>query len=479
MHLKTLIYFIDGGTWKLLDKWVAEGELPHFAALMREGARAKLQSVLPPTTHTALPAFFSGRQPGDLNLLTLDEVDAALLTSDKFSPHFFWERLSEKGFSSLIMDIPFTFPPKPFDGVLFTGFYTPKDSENFVYPPEKAKVYPNYPRGGVEIFDHMKLGFDFDELLEAEYDITRARFKAFERELTLRKFDLACFYVKGTDILQHFLWDQKDRILQYYRMLDNQIGTLRENHDIENFVLLSDHGFADAPTETFFINAWLAQEGYLSWKPTCSNPLRRAGTFVMQRYRPLARFVYQMMHRIKGSPSSQKASSSASQTGFEISGGIDLSKSRAYAIGGTLRGKGIVINRDLVNEDDVEALREEIIAGLSKATHLSQPITQSVLRSEDCAEDASHLPDILFLQAERFIVNDRYSSTTIGKRMTNSRAKGHHLASPDGVFVWHGANVQAKKYDEFSILDIYPTILYLYGISDHGGSGRVLKELYE
>ena len=54
----------DGATWDLIRPWVAQGKLPHIAALMDTGATGPLESTLPPMTFPAWSSFMTGKNPG-------------------------------------------------------------------------------------------------------------------------------------------------------------------------------------------------------------------------------------------------------------------------------------------------------------------------------------------------------------------------------------------------------------------------------
>ncbi len=481
MNIKTLIFFLDGATWDLIDPWIAEGHLPNFKLLKLNGAYGKLESVLPPTTHTALPAFYTGAHPADLGLLNLEEVDGAMMSSSAFAGMFFWEKLSERGFSSLIQDLPFTYPPRPFNGTLFTGFYTPENADDFVYPPEKQALYPDYPKGGVEIMTYLKEGFDNQQLLGALYDITIKRFETFMNELSLQNYDCACYYVKATDILQHFFWDDKEELLKFYTMLDHQLEEICKTHEIETIMMLSDHGFSDAPKDAFFINAWLENEGYVVWKRESTTRSKSIMRSFLQKHLAIARIVYRLNNKLKRlMMTDDKQLENTKGKGYTMSESIDLSKSRAYAVGGALRGKGIFINSAVITDArERDAIKKEIMEKLKNEMYAQSPIIQLIREGSDISLRKDMVnPDIIFLQNERFFVNDRYSDVIVTDRVTNSRAKGHHLASLYGIFMLSGKNIRKGEVKDVSLMDMYPTLLSRYGITAENCSGKVLHDLF-
>ncbi|PYJ23760.1 MAG: hypothetical protein DME99_01910, partial [Verrucomicrobia bacterium] len=60
---KAVIIGLDAATWTLIRPWMAEGRMPTFARLVKEGASATLESVRPPLTPPAWTSFMTGKNP--------------------------------------------------------------------------------------------------------------------------------------------------------------------------------------------------------------------------------------------------------------------------------------------------------------------------------------------------------------------------------------------------------------------------------
>lgn len=50
---RTLVIGLDGATWRLLEPWLAAGDLPVLAGLIAAGARGPLRSTLRPESSVA------------------------------------------------------------------------------------------------------------------------------------------------------------------------------------------------------------------------------------------------------------------------------------------------------------------------------------------------------------------------------------------------------------------------------------------
>ena len=61
---RTLIVGLDGATWDLADRFIAEGRMPNLARLVKEGVRAPLNSTSPPMTLPSWSSMLTGCNPG-------------------------------------------------------------------------------------------------------------------------------------------------------------------------------------------------------------------------------------------------------------------------------------------------------------------------------------------------------------------------------------------------------------------------------
>ena len=68
-----LLLAVDGADWDLIDPLMEQGELPHFERLVREGSRARLQSIEPIISPVVWSTIATGKGPlehGVLDFLT-------------------------------------------------------------------------------------------------------------------------------------------------------------------------------------------------------------------------------------------------------------------------------------------------------------------------------------------------------------------------------------------------------------------------
>ena len=116
----------------------------------------------------------------------------------------------------------------------------------------------------------MKKKYDFPIAIDWEYlfekypneklvskfgKTTTKRFQILEKLLKENGYEFVLFFVKGTDVLQHHLWNEKELILDYYKTVDNNIHHLMEKFEFRDVIIFSDHGFGAWPQYCFHGNA--------------------------------------------------------------------------------------------------------------------------------------------------------------------------------------------------------------------------------
>lgn len=151
---RVVILGLDGLDHGLTTKMLAEGQLPHLAALRDQGCFKSLGSTLPPISPVAWSSFQTGVNPGKHNIfdflipdprtyqpklssveirpprrtlrlgkyqVPLGKADVRLLRKSK--P--FWNVLSEHGIFNCIIRVPITFPPEKLRGVQLSAMCVP------------------------------------------------------------------------------------------------------------------------------------------------------------------------------------------------------------------------------------------------------------------------------------------------------------------------------------------------------------------
>ncbi len=138
---RVVIVGLDGAEPTLVEKYMAEGKLPHLARLGEQGCYMRLGTTLPALTPVAWSSFLTGTNPGKHNIfdfLTRDKRNylpalSSVHISGGKKPSMrlmrkgtpFWNILGDHGIFSSIIRMPITFPPEKFRGVLLSAMCIP------------------------------------------------------------------------------------------------------------------------------------------------------------------------------------------------------------------------------------------------------------------------------------------------------------------------------------------------------------------
>ncbi|HXS09304.1 MAG TPA: alkaline phosphatase family protein, partial [Candidatus Krumholzibacteria bacterium] len=145
---------IDGMDPDLLQKFVAEGRLPNFERLMKEGTFSKLGTSIPPQSPVAWSNFSTGMDPGGHGIFDFIHRDPktyqpVFSAADVIEPgrtlnvgdwvlplskggarqlrtgETFWQILDKEGVPCTLIRVPANYPPVPTNARTLAGMGTP------------------------------------------------------------------------------------------------------------------------------------------------------------------------------------------------------------------------------------------------------------------------------------------------------------------------------------------------------------------
>jgi predicted AlkP superfamily phosphohydrolase/phosphomutase len=135
---KAIILGFDGLDPKILEKLMAQGEVPHFTSLAQSGYFSPLKTMAPPQSPVVWATLATGVNPakhGIYDFLTRDPgaytPKLSFLKQGKlgycrpFAARTFWEVAGDQGIPATIIKWPLTFPATPVNGYLLSGLGTP------------------------------------------------------------------------------------------------------------------------------------------------------------------------------------------------------------------------------------------------------------------------------------------------------------------------------------------------------------------
>jgi predicted AlkP superfamily phosphohydrolase/phosphomutase len=324
-------------------------------------------------------------------------------------------------------------------------FLTPSVQSQYTYPAslrdEIAELVGEY------LVDVPNFRTDQKEYIRRScHEMTEKRFKVIRHLMQTRDWDLMAFVEIGPDRMHHGLWSDHDpthprhdpsspfrwAIRDYYRMIDEQIGSLLELVGPETAVLVaSDHG-AKKMDGGICINEWLIREKLLAL-----------------------------------------GSSPAAQTPFAKLD-VDWGKTVAWGDGGhygrlflNVRGRE---PDGTIDPRDYDRVRDEIAAGLAAVPGPDgRPIGTKVFKPEQIYRSVRDVaPDLIVYWGDldwRSVGSVGHGSIYTEENDTGPDEANH---AQHGIFVLHdGVALNGARRGPVAglrLLDLAPTILDLFGL---------------
>jgi len=498
--VKVLVIGLDGGTWQVLDRLMAEGYMPNLAGIVARGAKRVLSSTIPPVTAPAWASFQTGKNPGKHGLYEFTRYqrgsyETPLVNASDVRARTLWQTLSERGKHVGVVSVPVTYPPAQVNGFLLSGVLTPSTKSAFTWPPELAgEITANV--GKYKIFVHTGA---YDYLGFAGYvkelaDVARRRKDTTLYLMNTRPWDFLMVHFQDIDALQHVLWSHVDpshpryettspedrqRVAAFYRTIDGFIGEITGAAGEALVMVVSDHG-CGCLSRRLYINEWLRRQGLLETKLAAWR-LRFHGAVI-----GLAKAldVFKLRRRLKRTGSRTDRFLRKLDQEFLI----DFARSRAYAVLGldcariyvnlAGREKEGVVQPGAEYDAMCDFLAEQLSRLRDPATGAA--VVSRVYRGKQLYHGpfVNEAPDILAMPGEGYVFAANFKGTTLVEDMPGMYTGSHRV---DGIFAACGPHVRAGVvFDPAEIVDVAPTVLHAMGQDVPADmDGRVMLELFD
>ncbi|MDB5351307.1 MAG: hypothetical protein JWN86_2554 [Planctomycetota bacterium] len=278
--MKILVIGLDCAAPELL---FGDERLENIRRLMDLGCYGRLESVVPPITVPAWMCMATSQDPGSLGVYGFrNRVDHSydglgIVNARSFQEVTIWDQVAREGGRSVLIGVPPGFPPRKVNGISVGCFLTPNtDSDVFTHPPQisdEIRALVGSYAVDVKGFRTGDKGWLRDEI----YEMSRKHFEVVRHYMKNTDWNYFQFVEIGLDRIHHGFWSHhdpehvlhdpespyKEVVRDYYRYLDEEIGTILELIDDETVVLVvSDHG-ARRLDGGFCVNEWLIREGLL------------------------------------------------------------------------------------------------------------------------------------------------------------------------------------------------------------------------
>jgi predicted AlkP superfamily phosphohydrolase/phosphomutase len=489
--MRTVLFGVDGLTFRVLHPLMQRGELPNFQKLRDAGSEAILESKYPPLTPAAWTSISTGMKPAAHGVYDFWEYDEqqesgmprqAHIQTHRKGSKAIWNLLSEYGKEVMVVNVPVTYPPETVNGIMISGYMTPSSEVNFTYPYSfKEELYRAVPDYKIDLeHDDMRA---IEPLLDATLRMTEQRIKLMRYLMQEKPWDFCYVVFVGADRLQHPLWDEmlamEPRATEYFRLLDVGLGfVLEQMAPDDTLFVVSDHGFQGAK-RVFDINEYLYSTGLLHLDTSAQRG--QAARNANLKY---------LLQRLGLLSLARKASRTLKKTGKEvlqeqqldvyqpILTEIDWTRTRAYvpSLSGFGGGYADIFLRDDMDMQQVAKLCNDLRSQVDART--GKPLVEAIYTTEVFGRGpfAPREPHLLLLPSDGFTFRTRLGNKRLWDD-TNSMQGTHQK---DGVLYAYGKNIKkGLKASPVEIYDIVPTVLYSMGLPlPCEFDGRVLDEIF-
>jgi predicted AlkP superfamily phosphohydrolase/phosphomutase len=264
---------LDGVPFSLLQNFCSRGIMPNLSSLANNGSFLPMETSHPCVSSVAWTSFMTGHNPGVHGIYGFTDVmphriALKLPSFDDIQCPVVWNSLP--GRKSVIVNLPFTYPARPLNGFLVSGFVAPI-FERAVFPESlipwlKARNYRidvDTVRGRQ---DRQFLIRDLFETLEIHASVILELMES-------QPWDLFVGVITGTDRLHHFFFDACEdeqhplhtMVVDFYGKVDSLVQRFVQSAGaFTRIILLSDHGFAGLRIQVY-LNHILNTLGYLRY----------------------------------------------------------------------------------------------------------------------------------------------------------------------------------------------------------------------
>jgi predicted AlkP superfamily phosphohydrolase/phosphomutase len=492
--MRTVLFGVDGLTFRVLHPLIERGDLPNFCKLSEKGCEAILESKYPPVTPAAWTSISTGMKPashGVYDFWEYEEEQSVIARTAHVQTHrkgakAIWNILSDYNKQVLVINVPITYPAEAVNGVMVSGYLTPSSDVDFTYPVNfKEELYRVVPDYMIDL-EHedmfsMKLTGKSDPLIDATLRMTQRRIQLTLYLMKEKSWDFCYVAFVGADRLQHPLWDDimslETRATEYFRQLDYGLGLILEQlSPDDNLFVVSDHGFQGA-SHFFDINEYLYSKGLL--KPNFDNKRRQAS-----RYTTLKHTLRQvgLLHVARRAKRILKKTGAMQEYVGDVLQpvltDIDWEQTKAYvpSMSGFLGGYADIF----LGQDLDEVTLAQLCEDLKSLRHprTEQPLIDAIYTTEVFGKGpyAPREPHLLLLPTDGITFRMSLGNARLWDDANTTR--GTH--QKDGVLYAYGGRIkQGFKASNAELYDIVPTILHGMGLPLPGQfDGCVLDELF-
>lgn len=494
---RQLLIGLDAMEWSLVERWAAEGKLPTFQRLLKEGLHGELKTTSEQLPDTVWASIYTGMNPGKFEKYFYVQYDPSTgnlknVPDDAIHGVPFWEYLSESGKRVCIVDVP-KFPlSRRINGLHLTNWGAHATKTIRASSPESLLadidgLFGHHPVGDCDAVDEQPESLH--DLRRRTLAGVRLHGELFRSLMEKERWDIFFAGFSAAHCIGHHFWHYldpahpchdpldphklNDTIEVIYRALDDEIAkmlTLAGNN-IQCFVI-AGHGMGPLYHASWNLTEILDLLGY------GQGPKR---DLIPQKSRQAEVNSWRLLKMIlPGNVQYAIKAVLPQRLQDELifrwyAGDRNWAGRRAFAVPNNDSVGAIRIN--VVGRDKYGIVQpgeeyERVCHDIAEALYeIVDPVSgRKVVKRVTFSHQEFHgpyldqLPDLMVLWDQSFPWDSVQSFRlgTLHLRRQDARSGSH---SPHGFFLMHGLGVLAgREVYGYSIYDIAPTVLQLAGV---------------
>lgn len=485
---------LDAAEPSLVEQWSGEGRLPVLRFLRSEGAWIRLESGGEISSTSVWPSIYTGTHPGKHGIYYLLQIPREKEQLELVQPEQcgflpFWTNLDKSGKSSIIVDVPFSYPLSMTNGIQISDwgsyerYWAPRSN-----PPEIlseiSRRFGPYPFGPEMSRDAPLSPRDFRRVRAQLLEGVALKGKVIRWLMANRPWDFFMAAFGEAHPAGHYFWkfhaadnlarhastpgEFRSAIGDIYQAIDEQIGKIIEGLDKHTtLAIVSGHGMGPNHVGWHLLPQILSKLG-LSANGAPNGPPGRVEGSPLSRLRALVpeNWRRRLSRRLPEGVRDRLRT-------HWVNSGIDWSRDRAFSLPTDSLGfirvnlKGREPNGLVEPGDEYDKVLSKISDPLKRLNHARShsPVVREVFRTDEIfpGPERDRLPDLIVTWEDEKEINAAHLPElgTVQSALSDPRSGNHR---PRGFAFLYGAGIQRGQLSQGHLLDIAPTILSYFGL---------------
>lgn len=488
MKTRLAIFGLDGARYDLIEKWVNQGYLPTFQKIIEKGVSGSVKTVLPgPHSFSAWTSFATGKNPGKHGLCypvvpDFENKKLKFIDSSDIKVKKIWNYLSEANKIVGVMDLPILYPVESVNGIMVSSWGTPALESEYTYPSEIKPIMDKFEAGTIaNCYERSNKALkNLYKATDKKFDSIRWFFNNYDWDFFVNEFIgtelLHHLYSPFLDILHHQYNPNFETIVRdYYIKLDSFFKEIIERYPDIHIILMSDHGFC-TNKEYIYVNNILEKNGLFIKKTETTNQKHQLYHYIINQ---LTKLFLLIPFSVKNNVSKFLPKFLIKKIKHKKTLNVNWDKSLAMC-----QQMGMIYinraNEKIKNgELSVENVTQQVFECLKKDDFLKDKI-RNLYTKQDLfsGENQENLPDIVLDLKEDYKTN---TSTPLNKFQDRINIHIPTRHTINALFMAYGpAFKQGIKIENHIIMDIMPTILYLFNHPiPKDVDGKIMEKIFK